>query len=189
MARRGRRFMVLWLGVLVLGAAGNAGGVFAETVTRVLDDGTTLIDVFSPTGVPVQEEVILPHGRRKITYFDDRGEPQYASVDTGGGAFGLMYYITGREAPVFKFWDYGRGAAVAHNRRPGDLVIQVYRSDFTVQRQLELDLSDAPDREFVGTKRPGSPGGVYLTIGIGLLAAAAGAGAGYGLGYARGRRA
>ncbi|MBI9055953.1 MAG: hypothetical protein JEY96_19180 [Bacteroidales bacterium] len=59
---------------------------------KVLEDGTTIINTYNNVNKHIKEEIILRNGRYKTTFFDIDEQPQYCSLYTCNGAFGLIYY-------------------------------------------------------------------------------------------------
>lgn len=122
---------------LVLALPVSVRGEALEATTRMLDDGTTIIEVRDETGRLIRDEVVLRNGRHKKTYFDDGGDPQYSVVATGTGSFGIMYYDEA-EAPLFKFWHHG----------DGEKIIQFHSRTFDLIGSIEIE-TDGAERRIV----------------------------------------
>ncbi len=135
-------------------------GETPRTTTRVLQDGTTILETRDETDRLLREEVVLRNGRHKTTYFDGRGDPHYSVVTTGTGSFGIMYYEES-EAPLFKFWHYGND----------EKIIQFHSDTFDLIGSIEIQTDNA-ERRVVWSEETNRGSKAMIWIPVSFLAGA-----------------
>lgn len=153
---------------LIIPGPGAASLEINTRMTRVLEDGTTIIQSFDEGNRLTREEIVLRSGRHKTTYFDAEGRPQWGVVFTGTGSFGLMYYDQA-SAPLFKFFDHGNNDTVmdffsVDNRKIESVRIVTSNGERRIIREESLPWGERTKFFIVS-----SLGGMIVGIIIGLM--------------------